>query len=294
MFTTIAATVGDDWSFRMRGLTSSYRFSIVSSSPPFATVTRITVDGVELAGDAAVDIPDGTHDVVLHVTSRELPKPMLDTTLSTPALMERFKTETVFWRQFEIAQQIVERRDSSVLLHLNDWLSHEDRHRRGNAAFIHARLGDARGFQVITEILNDRTSRPPGQGVSVVAGDGRYRLDQQIRADRYYAAHLLGDLRDPTAVPILVALLKDPDINAIVPWSLAQIGDKRAVEPLLEALDDDSPTMRVLVILALETLKATEALPRLAMLLNDHRRSNFGATVSVSEAARAAIAKLQR
>jgi hypothetical protein len=41
-------------------------------------------------------------------------------------------------------------------------------------------------------------------------------------------------------------------------------------------------------------LKATEALPRLAMLLNDHRRSNFGATVSVSEAARAAIAKLQR
>jgi hypothetical protein len=32
---------------------------------------------------------------------------------------------------------------------------------------------------------------------------------------------------------------------------------------------------------------------RLISLLDDHRKSNFGATVSVAEAARAAIAKLQ-
>ena len=293
VFKTITATVGDDWSFRITGLTSFYRFSIVSIGPPFITVTRATVDGVELAGDTAGDFSDGTHEVVLFVKDRELPKPAFDSTLPTPALMERFKSERVFWRQFEIAQQIVNRRDISVLLPLSDWLNHEDRRLRGNAAFILGRLGDPRGFQVITEILTDRESRPHGQEVSVVAGDGRYRLDRQIRADRYYAAHLLGDLRDPKAVPILIALLKDPEINAIVPWSLAQIGDKRAIEPLLETLDDDSPTMRVLVILALESLKAAEALPRLTLLLDDHRRSNIGA-VSVSEAAKAAIARLRR
>ena len=35
-------------------------------------------------------------------------------------------------------------------------------------------------------------------------------LPGQIRQDRYYAAHLLGDLKDPRGVPILVSLLKDP------------------------------------------------------------------------------------
>jgi hypothetical protein len=51
--------------------------------------------------------------------------------------------------------------------------------------------------------------------------------------------------------------------------------------------------MRVLSIYALETLNAREALPRLISLLDDHRTSNFGAQVSVADAAKAAIAKLQ-
>jgi len=76
-------------------------------------------------------------------------------------------------------------------------------------------------------------------------------------------------------------------------WALGEIGDKRAVGPLINALDDASPSMRVLAIYGLETLNAKEALPRLIALLDDQRRSNFGSGVSVAEAARAAIAKLQ-
>ena len=143
------------------------------------------------------------------------------------------------------------------------------------------------------EILNDRSDRPEGQGIAGASSDGRYHVARQIAADRYYAAHLLGDLRDPRAVPVLVPLLKDGEVNSIVPWALGEIGDKRAIGPLLDALDDDSPTMRVLAIYALETLHAKEALPRLISLLNDDRKSNFGAAVSVADAARAAIAKLQ-
>jgi hypothetical protein len=44
---------------------------------------------------------------------------------------------------------------------------------------------------------------------------------------------------------------------------------------------------------ALVTLRAKEALPRLVLLLNDHRKSDFGAQVSVADAANAAIAHLQ-
>jgi HEAT repeat protein len=172
-------------------------------------------------------------------------------------------------------------------------LSHEDRHVRGNGAFIFGGLGDPRGFEVITDMLTDRSDRPEGQGIAFASGDGRYHVERQIASDRYYAAHLLGDLGDPRAVPILVPLLKDKEVNSIVPWSLGQIGDKRAVGPLLDVLDDDSPSMRVLSIYALETLNAREAIPRLISLLDDHRKSNFGALVSVAEAAKTAIARLQ-
>jgi HEAT repeat protein len=210
----------------------------------------------------------------------------------TEALVEQFKREAVFWRQFTIAARVAERNDDRVLRSLVAYLTHDDRHIRGNAAFIFARLGDARGFETITTILTDRSDRPEGQGVATPS-DGVYRVVSQIAADRYYAAHLLGDLRDPRGVSALVPLLNDPDVKSIVPWALAQIGARRAVGPLLNVLDQDDPSMRVLAIGALETLHATNALPRLRLLLDDHRRSNFGNQVSVSEAAKAAIAKLQ-
>jgi hypothetical protein len=243
---------------------------------------RFRVSGLEL-GDYLV-----AAEAVPSLTTGASSQTPIDKTRSSAALVEQFKGEKVSWRQFAIAQEIVARRDSSVLPSLAAWLTHEDRHVRGNVAFVFGGLGDPRGFQVITDILTDQSDRPRGE----TAG-GNWTLRAQIRSDRYYAAHLLGDLRDPRAVPILVPLLKDKEINSIVPWALGQIGHKSAVVPLLEALDEDDPSMRVLAIYGLETLKAKEALPRLTSLLDDHRKSNFGAQVSVAEAARAAIAKLQ-
>jgi HEAT repeat protein len=40
--------------------------------------------------------------------------------------------------------------------------------------------------------------------------------------------------------------LKDQEVNSVVPWSLGEIGDKSAVLPLIETLNDNSPDMRVL------------------------------------------------
>jgi HEAT repeat protein len=284
----ISATVASDWSFHMTGLSGSYQFAAGADRPPFVKATHITLDGVETATDTGIELTEGSHELVVFVAPRETSASTVDPTLSSAALVEQFKRETVFWRQFTTAQAIVSRKDSSVLPSLVAWLSHEDRHARGNAAFIFGGLGDPRGFEVITRILTDQSDRPPG----VITG-GNWTLRAQIRSDRYYAAHLLGDLRDPRAVPILVPLLKDKEINAIVPWALEQIGDKSGVGPLIEVLDDDNPSMRVLAIYALEALNAKEALPRLISLLDDRRRSNFGAQVSVADAAKAAIAKLQ-
>jgi HEAT repeat protein len=214
---------------------------------------------------------------------------------SVAELLQQFETTTVSFRQFEVAKALVATKDASILPKLEPWLTRTDRHLRGNAAFIFASLGDSRGFDVITAILADRSDRPFAQGVSGIAGSTapEYLSKAQIKADRYYAAHLLGDLKDPRAVPILVPLLKDSDVNWIVPWSLGQIGDKSAMEPLIATLSDKDASMRVLTIYALVELKAAEALPRLRQLLGDNERSRFDKLESVAEAARAAIAKLE-
>jgi HEAT repeat protein len=207
---------------------------------------------------------------------------------SAAALVEQFKSSKVFFQQFDIAGKIVALHDTSVLPGLVSYLTDEDRHARGNAAFIFAALGDDRGFKVIAAILADRSDRPEAEGMGR-SDDGGYDLERQITEDRYYAAHLFGDLKDPRAVPILVPLLHDQEVNYIVPWSLGEIGDKRAVKPLIEMLSDKDPSMRVLCIFALQALGAREALPRLHDLLADNERCNFDKQVSVAEAARTAI-----
>jgi hypothetical protein len=206
-------------------------------------------------------------------------------------LVNDFKNCPVFWQQFEIGKKIVALLDTNVLQSsiLIDCLTNEDRHARANAAYVFAALGDERGFDTLQKILTDRSPRP-----AEITDDALHpSLRLQIEEDRYYAAHLFGDLKDPRAVPILIPLLGDDEVNYIVPWSLGEIGDKRAIPPLIEILDDKNPSMRVLAIYALAQLHATQALPRLRELLNDNDRSNFGDLVSVAEAARGAITQLE-
>jgi HEAT repeat protein len=208
---------------------------------------------------------------------------------SASALVQQFENTTVFWKQFEVAKKIVALRDKSVLQELEPELSNMDMHRRGNAAFVFAGLGDDRGFEVVKAILEDKSiarysKYPPQPSV--------WTPQRGVAEDRYYAAHLFGDLKDARAVPILVPFLKDKDINWIVPWSLGEIGDKSAIPPLIEMLGDTSPDMRVLAIYALEKLKAKEALPQIRALLHDDERIHFDGLGTVAEAARAAVATL--
>jgi hypothetical protein len=289
----ISARVAPDGTFRMSGLSGSYQFTVSNDKKPYVQATRIVTGGRESPATDGVEFVDGDHEVVVVVAPREPRRSTIDSGLSTEALVAKFKSEKVFFQQLEIAQQIVARHEPGVIPSLIGGLTHQDRHIRGNAAFIVGGLGDPRGFQVIAEMLDDRSDRPEGQGIPGVSSDGRYRVAPQIAADRYYAVHLLGELRDPQAVPILVSLLKDPQVNYKVAWALAQIGDRRAIGPLINALDEDGPSMLVAVIYALEAMNAKEAIPRLTALLSDPRLSNSGAQASVADAARAAIAKLR-
>lgn len=208
---------------------------------------------------------------------------------SSSDLVREFNESQIFWQQLQVAQKLVGRNDRSVLPKIESYLKNEDRHLRGNAAFVFAGLGDERGFNAIYDILQDRSSpRPEGQGIP----GGGWALAAQIRADRYYAVHLLGLLKSPRAVAVLVPLLKDHDISYKVAWALGEIGDRAAVPPLEDALSDSSPDVRVSSIEALVALQATGALPRLRLLLQDNERIHTGKLETVSESAQSAIAKL--
>ena len=130
--------------------------------------------------------------------------------LSATDLLDRFRQEKVFWRQFEIGQALVAANHRGDIAELEAWLTHDDRHLRGNVAFVLGRLGDPRGFETIAEILADRSPRSAGQGIL----GGNWSVQSQIRADRYYAAHLLGDLKDPRGIELLIPLLNDDAVVA--------------------------------------------------------------------------------
>jgi HEAT repeats len=220
---------------------------------------------------------------------REAPKPDAPKE-SASDLVAQFNSAKDGFQQFAVAEKIVALHDNSVLQDLEPWLSNADMHLRGNAAFIFARLGDDRGFEVIRGILEDRSTK---RTVFEMGDNGRPSPESQIRQDRYYAAHLFGDLKDPRAVPILVPLLSDAEVNWVVPWSLGQIGDKSAIPPLVVALSDSSSDMRVLAIDGLVQLNAKEALPQIRALLGDNEKIHFDGLGTVADAAKEAVAKLE-
>jgi HEAT repeat protein len=209
---------------------------------------------------------------------------------SLEQLVRQFESDTEFTRQLQVAKAIVAANDRTVLPRLESWLTHDDRCLRGNAAFIFAGLGDPRGFDVIVAILGDRSAN---REIHLIFN--RPSLHMQIRQDRYYAGHLLGELKDPRANPILLPLLADSDVSPTVPWSLKQIVDSSSIAKLIGLLSHSDPGMRVLAIDTLVERKATEALPRLRQLLSDNARPDgiFDESESVAEAAQAAIAELQ-
>jgi HEAT repeat protein len=267
-----------------------YVFSVRGDRPPMVAVKQITIDGVD-AALSGVDISPGQHEVALAIGPAlvTLPVPTSAVPLSSLQLVEQFLERPTL----ELATQLAARGEVGVLPRLAALLKHDDRHIRGNAAVVFAGLGDELGFATISAILDDRSYRPPGQGQPGGSSDGKYHVEAQIRADRYYAAHLLGDIRDPRGVPLLVELVDDRDVNAVVPWSLEQIGGPEAVAALIEMLGHRDPSTRVGAIHALATLGAREALPRLEALTGDTSRSNSGNQVTVGAAAAAAVATLR-
>jgi len=116
-----------------------------------------------------------------------------------------------------------------------------------------------------------------------------YRGDLSVRRD---AAHALGELGDERAVEPLLARLKDSVwmVRAAAAWALGELGDARAVEPLIVALQDPEGWVRGMAASALGEIGDTRAIePLLASLEDDRPASTLS---SVSFYAGEALAKM--
>lgn len=210
-------------------------------------------------------------------------------------LLDEFMRSPLFWKQLDVGRELANVGDAQVVRALEPLLAHEDRHLRANAAFVLARLNDPRGLETLFAILTDRSSRPRGQAVVPFNAVVREEwLPFQIRADRYYAVHVLGALQDRRAVSVLIPFLEDPEIDYNVAWALGQIGDDRAIPPLIRALEHGDADVRASAIHALGALGAKQALPHLQKLLDDRAIPRAGPRRTVADDAKAAIAKLQK
>jgi HEAT repeat protein len=214
------------------------------------------------------------------------------------ALIAEFRKEEVFWVQAEIGDEIVQVATLREVSSLEPWLLHDDRRIRGNVAFIFAKLGDPRGLDTVFGILRDYSKKRAIHLEGVISvlhaePDGKdaeertaslkqsaAALASQITSDRYYAVHLLGELQDPRSIDVLIPLLDDSEINYHVAWALGEIGDARAIAPLIASLANHDALVRVSSIDALAKLHAVSALPQLEVLFTDNAIPNAGDQVT--------------
>ncbi|PLZ96397.1 glycosyl transferase family 2 [Fischerella thermalis CCMEE 5268] len=101
--------------------------------------------------------------------------------------------------------------------------------------------------------------------------DERYRIPSGGYPLRRQAARALGQLKNPQAVPALIAALACDDdlhLREAVIQALAAIGDQRAVEPLLKLLQSHQQQPLEALIEALATLQVWSARPHIEPFLN--------------------------
>jgi HEAT repeat protein len=103
---------------------------------------------------------------------------------------------------------------------------------------------------------------------------------------RQYLALSLGHLGDPSASPILIRALEDPDSTTrlYASWALGNLGDRTAVEPLVGKFSDPDPGVRKMAVYAAGALKDQRALSGLRVALGDPDRDvSWNAAVALAQ-----------
>jgi len=177
----------------------------------------------------------------------------------TARLIGEYSTAQYFWQQTDVARKLIATGDGRVIAAIQPYRETNDRRRRCNAAFVLAGLGDERGAVILVSELEDTAPGSRAIEPDFIAGNPSPEnlAIQQVRSDRYFAALLLGELREKSAVPALVAATRDKSINYVAATSLGEIGDASAI-PALREMAEAFPEERVFAGYGLAALGAPD------------------------------------
>jgi HEAT repeat protein len=202
-----------------------------------------------------------------------------DTHPSTVRLLQEFKTAQYSWKQAEVGEKLVALKDKRTVPAMLKLLKSQDRPERCNAGRVLAGLGNDQGLFAVIAELKDKKPRPARDGG--ITSNGRPDTLGQMRQDRYYAAHVLGQIGDKRAVPALIEVLQDETLNYQAAIVLGHLGDERAIPALLAALEraqtnrkpNQSPNtdMKFYAAYGLMWLKHPRGLPAVAQCLRPER-----------------------
>ncbi|MBI3866783.1 MAG: HEAT repeat domain-containing protein, partial [Planctomycetia bacterium] len=176
-------------------------------------------------------------------------------------LLEKFSNAATFWEQGEVARKLIDTGDTTIIGRIEKRLDTPDRRKRCNAALVLAGLADKRGLAIIIGELEDTRPRP----TNLKRSDGKPDPEGQIRDDRYYAALLLGELKNKEALPALIEATKDESVSGRAATSLGEIGDHSAI-PALRKMATDFPAQRLWADYGLAALGEQEGFDHLSEL----------------------------
>lgn len=120
-------------------------------------------------------------------------------------------------------------------------------------------------------------------------------LENYKARKRFLLCEILGRIRDPQAVPALLDHLSDmeanPSVASAAARALGQLGDRRAVDPLLDALDSSDRELVYNAIEALGNLRAKKAVDRLLSKVDSDKTTFY--QLRIGNAATSALGKIR-
>ncbi len=112
------------------------------------------------------------------------------------------------------------------------------------------------------------------------------RLPDAEPRKQYLLCEILGEIRDAKAVPALLKQLDNnkanPSVASAAARSLGKLGDRKAIKPLIEALDSPDTELVYHAAQALGNLRAQKAVDELVKLVDDERSTFYETRIAAA------------
>lgn len=180
----------------------------------------------------------------------------------------RLRTPKYSGTQKRIAKALVELGDRSVIPELEKMLTSPDRRTRCNTGLVLAGLADERGLDAVMAEANDKDPRRVVVVMRFGLGGGGYSEKSQVCYDRDHAMHVLAEIGDRRAAPVLIEALKEEDERSwVAAVALGDLRDERALPALRAMLAQSHFRRRVCAAYGLAGCGAPEGVPMLIEFL---------------------------